>query len=463
MTAMTANSVTTINPATGEELETYPLMSEDEVFEIARQSKQAQEEWADSSLVHRTSCLEALADYLANHEDRFAKLISQEMGKPVKAARAEIGKCGHCALVYAQHLERWLTEEEIPEGDGKKHRVAFEPLGLVLAVMPWNFPFWQAMRCAIPAIAAGNGVLLKHASNVTGSALAIEECFRQAEFEQNLFRSVVCSHDTIAALVERPEVQGLSLTGSTPAGRRIGELAGRNLKRVVLELGGSDPFVVLDDADVEKAAKNAAFARFQNNGQSCICGKRFVVMEPVAKAFAEAFVRETKKLKVGDPMDEETDIGSLVSEDAKADMEAFVADAREKGARILLGGKTPDRPGAFFEPTIVADVAPEMKVVCEEVFGPIAPILVVKSQKEAIQVANDTPFGLGASVWSKDLARCEEVARSIEAGCVFVNSVTKSDPYLPFGGVKDSGIGRELSHWGLREFVNIKGVNVYDA
>jgi succinate-semialdehyde dehydrogenase/glutarate-semialdehyde dehydrogenase len=337
-----------------------------------------------------------------------------------------------------------------------------EPLGVILAVMPWNFPFWQALRFAVPALLAGNAGLLKHAANVPGCALAIEGAFREAGFPPDLFRTILADHDTVAALIEGEIVRGVSLTGSVAAGERVAAIAGRSLKKVVLELGGSDPFIVLDDADLELAARRAVQGRMIVAGQSCVAAKRFIVVRASAEEFTRRFAARMAELVVGDPTDERTDVGPVVSAAALEELAGQLRDSVERGARVVTGGARLPRRGYFFAPTVVTGVRPGMRLADEEVFGPVAPILEVGDEDQAIAVANATVFGLGGSVWTRDLARGERLARRLDAGTTFVNGVVRSDPRMPFGGIKRSGIGRELSHHGLREFVNVKGISIYD-
>lgn len=451
----------TTNPATGEVLGEYETMSRDDVFDVARACHAAFLRWRAQDVSRRAPYLRGLSESLRAGKERYARLITTEMGKPIGESRAEIEKCAWTAEVFADKGSEWLEDESF-EADGKIHVVSYEPLGVILSIMPWNFPFWQALRFAIPTVLAGNVSILKHSNTVPECALAIEEAFRVAGFPENTFRAVIADHATIGELISSDLVQGVSLTGSTSAGMRVGELAGKHLKKVVLELGGSDPFIVLEDADVDVAAKNAAKARSQNAGQSCIAAKRFIVAEGVADAFAQRFADYMSQLVVGDPMDERTQVGPLVNAAAADDMDRMVKDAVQKGARLVAGGKRIDRKGYFFEPTLLTQVSPDMRVVAEESFCPVAPIITVKDEEEAIKVANDSEFGLGVSVWTRDLERGMRVARRIEAGTLFVNAITKSDPRMPFGGIKKSGLGRELSKFGIREFVNVKALNVYE-
>lgn len=452
----------TINPATEEEIAEHELMPKDEVLDAARKSHAAFMQWKDFDISERAPYFRNLAQILRENRERYAKLMTLEMGKPIKQALAEIEKCAWTAEVYADNAEKWLEEETI-HADGKKHIVSFEPLGCILSVMPWNFPFWQALRFGIPTLIAGNVSILKHSNQVPQCALAIEEAFLQAGFPENAFKAVITSHEAVGELVKSDLINGVSLTGSTAAGARVATLAGASLKKVVLELGGSDPFIVLDDADVEFAAKNAVTGRTMNSGQSCIAAKRFIVAKNIADEFSGIFAEETGKLIVDNPMGMKTDVGPLVNKEGLIQIENQVGDAVSKGAIILTGGKRLDRKGYFYKPTVLSNTKSSMKVVTEEVFGPVAPIIVVDNESEAVKIANNSEFGLGASIWTNDENKGLEIAKKIEAGDVFINSIVKSDPRMPFGGIKKSGIGRELSKYGLREFVNIKGINVYDV
>jgi len=453
-------AITTRNPATGRKLRDYPLMTRAEVLGALETAARAQRDWAAQPAAARAGLLVPLAAVLRDGAERYARLMTEEMGKPLAEARAEVEKCAWLCEFYAENAPRWLADEPV-QADGLEHLVVYEPLGVILSIMPWNYPFWQALRFGVPTLAAGNASLLKHASSVTGCGLAIEEAFAAAGFPAGLFRTVVTDHATVAELIGRDEIRGVSLTGSTEVGARVAELAGRHLKKVVLELGGSDPFIVLEDADLEQAARGAVTGRMLCTGQSCIASKRFIVVREVAEAFSRRFAELMAELHVGDPLEERTQVGAIVNEHELAALEEQLAEAVDRGARVLTGGRRLPGPGCFLPPTVVADVSPDMRVAREEVFGPIAPILVVEDEDEAVALANDSDFGLGGSVWTRDLDRGRRVARRIESGAVFVNHFTKSDPRMPFGGVKKSGLGRELARFGLHEFVNIKGINVY--
>jgi len=450
----------TINPATEEVITEYDLMPKEEVIDAAKKSHVIFQEWKQLDISERADYFRRLAQVLRNNKERYAKLMTLEMGKPIKQALTEVEKCAWSAEVYADNAGKWL-EEEIVHADGKKHIVAFEPLGTILSIMPWNFPFWQAFRFGIPTLIAGNVSILKHSNVVPQCALAIEEAFTEAGFPKHVFTTVITNHETVAELISSDLTQGVSLTGSTSAGAKVAELAGKNLKKVVLELGGSDPFIVLDDADVGFAAKSAVSGRTINSGQSCIAAKRFIVTKHVANEFSRIFAEATNALIVDDPMNMKTDVGPLVNKDGLMQIEAQVHDAVSKGAMILAGGKRLERKGYFYKPTVLSNIKNNMKVVTEEVFGPVAPIIIVNDEEEAIKVANNSEYGLGASIWTNDENKGLKIAKRIEAGDVFINAVVKSDPRMPFGGIKKSGIGRELSKYGLREFVNIKGINVY--
>jgi len=451
----------TVNPATEEIIANYETMPPEEVFAIADLSHAAFLEWRELSVAERAPYLVALAAVLRENLEKWARLISVEMGKAISDSRAEIEKCAWMAEVYAERAEGWLQDEPV-EADGLRHIVTFEPLGVIFSIMPWNYPFWQALRFAVPGIVAGNTSLLKHASNVTGCALAIEEAFELAGFPANVFRTIVPDYATASDLIANDVIAGVSLTGSTQVGAKIGENAGRNLKKVVLELGGSDPFIVLEDADIEFTARRAVTGRMVGNGQSCIASKRFIVVEAVADAFTKRFAELMCELKMGDPLADDTEVGAVVNEAALTELLAQLEQSVSLGAEILCGGKRLPGKGFFLEPTVVSKTTPQMRVVAEEVFGPIAPVIVVADEAEAIAVANASEFGLGGSVWTRDVERGVRVARRVDSGMLFVNSITKSDPRLPFGGVKRSGIGRELSKYGLKEFVNVKTINVYE-
>jgi succinate-semialdehyde dehydrogenase/glutarate-semialdehyde dehydrogenase len=415
-------------------------------------------EWRDTPVAERAKYAKKLAAVLRAEKRVYAELMTKEMGKAIKESLAEVEKCAWLSDYYADNAEQFLRPEEI-KTEAKKSYVMYQPLGIVLAIMPWNFPFWQAFRFGVPAVLAGNVALLKHASNVPMTALAIEEAFRKAGFPENVFKTVLIDVPETLRLIDDDLVDGVSLTGSNRAGEEVGAHAGGKIKKLVLELGGSDPYIVLDDADIEKAGRMAANARMINAGQSCIAAKRFIVMEKVADDFTRHFMARLKEMKVGDPMDEATDIGPLARKDIRDGLREQLRDAKAKGGKVMQVDQT-FKKGFFFAPSVVTNTRPNMKVMTEEVFGPIAPIIIVKDEDEAVEVANNTAYGLGAAIWSRDPERAERLARKIESGTVTINDMVKSDPRLPFGGIKKSGVGREMSHHGIKEFVNVKTVVV---
>ncbi|MFY9706089.1 MAG: NAD-dependent succinate-semialdehyde dehydrogenase, partial [Desulfobacterales bacterium] len=415
-------------------------------------------DWKTRTFSERAELMKKAAVVLRDKVGEFARLMALEMGKPVRDGRLEIEKCAWVCDYYAEQAEAILSPEIIAT-DAAKSYVTFQPLGVVLAVMPWNYPFWQVFRFAVPALMAGNAGVLKHSANVPGCALAIEDVFRQAGFPENIFQTLMISGERVEKVIENPLVKAVTLTGSKPAGQAVAAAAGRLLKKSVLELGGSDPYIVLEDADLEAAAAACASSRLLNSGQSCIAAKRFVVVEAVRKTFETLLVDQMRAKKMGDPLEESVEIGPQARFDLRDDLHRQVRQSVEKGARCLLGGKLPDGPGAFYPPTVLTDVHKGMPAYDEETFGPVAAVIGVKDEKEAIRVANDTVFGLGAAVFTRDIARGERIAATaLDAGSCFVNAFVKSDPRLPFGGIKESGYGRELSHYGIKEFVNIKTV-----
>src|SRR5918996_1503389 len=401
-----------------------------------------------------------LATYENVNAEEVSRLVTEEMGKPTRQSLAEIEKCSWVCDYYAEHAEAFLHDEIIPT-EFRKSFVSFEPLGVVACIMPWNFPFWQVMRFAVPALTAGNVGILKHSSICLGSAIKIEQAFMDAGFPENIFQAVVGDYRAGEALVQS-NIDAISVTGSVNTGRRVAELASQDLKKFVLELGGSDPFIVLEDADLNQTAYMATQSRLLNTGQSCIAAKRFIVVKEVADKFTKLFIENTEAEVVGDPMNSKTTVGPLVREGQRQALSVQVRDAKNKGANILTGGNSIDGEGYFFEPTIVGNVKHDMKIVREEVFGPAAPIIVVKNENEAVAEANNSEFGLGASIWTNNIERGTRLGRQIQSGIVSVNEMVKSDPRLPFGGTKYSGIGRELSEFGIREFVNVKSIVVKD-
>jgi succinate-semialdehyde dehydrogenase/glutarate-semialdehyde dehydrogenase len=450
----------TTNPATGEQIATYDEMSADEIGAIVDRAHAAWLDWKQTSFDHRAMLVRKLAGLLREDKERLAALMSQEMGKPIAQARAEVEKCAIGCDHYAEHAERDLAPE-IKETDASKSYVAYRPLGVVLAIMPWNYPFWQVLRFAAPALMAGNAAVLKHAANVTGCALAVEELIQRAGFPDGLFRTLRVKSSNVDPIIAHPHIAAITLTGSTAAGQAVAATAGAHVKRTVLELGGSDPYLILEDADIDKAVAACAQGRLQNTGQSCIAAKRFVVVEPVREVFQQKLIEAFKGYQLGDPMQDDSDLGPMARTDLRDGLHEQVKQSVERGAEVLLGGQIPESPGAFYPPTILANVVPGMPAYDEEMFGPVAAIIAAKDEEDAIRIGNDTIYGLGGAVFTEDIARGEKIAAErIEAGSCFVNAFVKSDPRIPFGGIKASGYGRELSEHGIREFVNIKTVYI---
>jgi succinate-semialdehyde dehydrogenase/glutarate-semialdehyde dehydrogenase len=450
-------AIETLNPATGELLERFTEWSTAQIAEAIATTHQAATEWRAVPIGERARLMRRAAAVLRAGTEEYARTMTVEMGKPLREARAEVEKCAWVCDYYADTAADHLAIEPA-QSDGRKAYVRFDPLGVVLAVMPWNFPFWQVFRFAAPALMAGNGGLLKHASNVPRCALAIEQVFRTAGFPADLFRTLMIGAGAVAGVIEDPQVAAVTLTGSEPAGRQVAATAGKVLKKSVLELGGSDPFVVLADAELETCCAVATTARCLNSGQSCIAAKRFIVVRERLDEFLERFQAKMAALVVGDPADEATQVGPLARVDLRDELHDQVTRSLAAGARLVIGGQVPAGPGAFYPPTILADVAPGQPAYDEELFGPVAAVIAAADEGDAIRIANDTPFGLGASLWTADTARGERLAARIDAGAVFINGMVKSDPRLPFGGIKASGYGRELARFGIREFVNVKTV-----
>ena len=446
-----------INPATGELIREYPEHDEQEVADRLAQAERAFGSWRRFSFEERARLLSAAADRLREDSDRLSRLMTEEMGKTLAAAESEVDKCAWVCDFYAENAARFLAPETAAT-DAAKSFVRYDPIGPVLAIMPWNFPLWQFFRFAAPALMAGNVAVLKHAANVPGSALAIEVVFAEAGLPDGVVSALLVSSERAKLLIRHPAVRAVTLTGSDRAGREVAAEAGRCLKKTVLELGGSDPFIVLDDVDPAEAGKQAAKARTINSGQSCIAAKRFIVEEPVADRFEEEFVRAMEGLKVGDPMDRGTDVGPMAREDLLESLDDQVRSTVAAGAELRTGGRRLDGKGWYYAPTVLTGVEPGMAAFDEETFGPVAAVIRARDTAHAIELANRSRFGLGASVWTGDAARGEDLAAEIESGSVFVNGTVKSDPRLPFGGVKASGYGRELAAVGIREFVNIKTV-----
>lgn len=446
-----------INPATGEILESFEEWPAEKTQGVIEEVHVAWQKWRQTIFTRREELMEKCAAALRLNKERYARMMSLEMGKPITEGRGEVEKCASVCDFYAENAARFLAPEPVDSG-GAGAYVAFRPLGTILAVMPWNFPFWQVFRFTAPALMAGNSVVLKHSSNVPRCALAIEEVFRQVGFPENVFRTLLIGSRQVDAVIENDRVKAVTITGSAHAGGKVAAMAGRMLKKSVMELGGSDPFIVLADADIDEAALTAARARCINSGQSCIAAKRFIIEDSVYSAFMERFKKAMESLVVGDPMDEAVQVGPQAREDLMRELQVQVEESVAHGAEVILGGKPLERRGYFYPPTILTGVKPGMRAYHEELFGPVASVITVKDLDQAVEVANDTPFGLGGSVWTRNKRKGEEVAARLEAGVVFVNGLVKSDPRLPFGGVKGSGYGRELSQYGIKEFVNIQTI-----
>jgi succinate-semialdehyde dehydrogenase / glutarate-semialdehyde dehydrogenase len=452
--------IATTNPATGQVEQTFAALTDAEIDSRLQAAADAFRALRQTSFADRAGWMRAAADILEAEQDAIGRMMTTEMGKTLASAKAETAKCAKACRYYADNAERFLADEQVEPGavNATQAYATYQPLGPVLAVMPWNFPLWQAMRFAAPALMAGNVGLLKHASNVPQTALFMQDLFSRAGFPDGSFLTLLIGSDQVERVIADRRVVAATLTGSEGAGRSVAAAAGKHLKKTVLELGGSDAFVVMPSADLERAAKVATTARCQNNGQSCIAAKRFIVHAEVYDAFAEAFTKQMTALVVGDPLDSDTDIGPLATEQGRDDVAEQVADAVAKGGRVLCGGERIDRPGWWYPPTVVTDMTPDMDMYAQEVFGPVAGLYRVSSYDEAIEIANGTDFGLGSNAWTSDEVEQQAFVRDLEAGAVFINGMTTSFNELPFGGVKNSGYGRELSAHGIREFCNIKTV-----
>ena len=452
--------ITAINPSTGETLEKYDAITPDNVVRRLEKAQHAFEDWKKTRFSERGELMKKVSRVLTENKNDYARIMAMEMGKPVAQGRSEIEKCAWVCEYYAEHAENML-QPEIVKTDAQKSYVTFNPLGVILAVMPWNYPFWQVFRHAAPGLTAGNGVVLKHASNVPGCASAIEDIFEKAGFPEGLLQNFLMSSQQVAELIEHPAIAAVTLTGSKAAGRKVAKKAGKMLKKSLLELGGSDPYLILKDADLEKTVEACVAGRLLNSGQSCIAAKRFVVVEAVRSQFEQMLVAGMKTKQMGDPFDESVDVGPQARFDLRDALHRQVTQSIEKGAVCLLGGEIPEGPGAFYPPTVLGEVGKGMPAYEEEVFGPVAAVIPVKNEKEAVRAANHSSFGLAAAVFTRDIERGEHIAANyLEAGNCFVNAFVKSDPRLPFGGIKESGYGRELSHYGIKEFVNIKTVYI---
>lgn len=448
---------TSLNPATGQLLQTFASWDSAHLQKALEKAHSAQQGWAQTSFAARSKVLQEVAAHLRTQRDQYALLITQEMGKLLREARAEVEKCAGVCEYYAQHAENFLRDEPV-ESDAGKSYVAHYPLGVLFAIMPWNFPFWQVFRAAAPALMAGNAVALKHAPNMPKCALAIEAVFRDSGLPEGLFTSLMIEVEQAAEAIASPHVHAVTLTGSEAAGRKVAALAGQHLKKCVLELGGSDPFIVLHDADLELALNNAIASRFLNCGQSCIAAKRFILVPQIADEFLREFKSRVEALKLGDPMDDATQIGPMARDDLRDALHHQVMDSIAQGAVAVTGCQPAKREGVFYQPSILDRVMEKTCAWREELFGPVAIVIRASGELDALRIANETRFGLGSSIWSRDTMRAEQLAVQLQAGCTFINGMVKSDPRLPFGGVKTSGYGRELSRLGILEFVNAKTV-----
>lgn len=447
-----------VNPATGKVVHSYKQLAKRDLMPKLKKAETAQLIWKENHIGHRAECLLKAAAILRERKEEWAELMTKEMGKPIAAARSEAEKCAWACEFYAKNAAEFLADEAVST-DASKSYIAYRPLGVVLAVMPWNFPFWQVFRFAAPALMAGNGGLLKHASNVPGCAAAIEEIFEEAGCPEGLFTNLQIPSDMVGQVIRSPIVKAVTLTGSTPAGRSVASIAGEELKKTVLELGGSDPYLILADADLEHAAEVCKNSRMLNNGQSCIAAKRIIVVKEVYDGFLKKFQSKMEAIQMGDPMDEVTELGPMARPDLRDELHKQVVQSIEAGAECILGGKVPEGEGAFYPATILTHVKAGMPAYSEELFGPVAAIIKAEDEEDAIRIANDTSFGLGAAVFTEDADRGERIAKEkFRAGSCFVNGLVKSDPRLPFGGIGESGYGRELSHFGIREFVNAKTI-----
>jgi acyl-CoA reductase-like NAD-dependent aldehyde dehydrogenase len=459
-TATTDKILKTINPATEEVLNEYALISKEQLNDKVKRSKDAFLEWK-RDIDKRVDFLYAFAKELRNNKENLAKTATLEMGKAIKESRSEVEKCAWTAEYFADH-GKIFANDEVVNTDARKSIITFQPLGVIGSIMPWNFPYWQGLRFAAPSLLVGNTIVLKPASATMQCGIEIEKTFDKAGVPQGVFQTLVGDSRAAETLIDSNGISAVTFTGSVPVGAKVAQRATSQLKKTVLELGGSDPFIVCEDADIEKASTGAVKGRFINCGQSCIASKRFIVIKKVANEFIEKFVQKTERLKVGDPLSDDTDIGPVVNAKSLENMQGIVNRTMKEGAELLTGGQGIKNKGYFFSPTIFRNVLPSMEIAQEEVFGPIAPIITADDEKEAIRVANDSKFGLGASIWTQNLDKAEALSSMVQSGIVTVNNVVVSDPRVPFGGVKNSGFGRELSRFGMLEFVNIKSVRFYD-
>ena len=455
----TETKLRTVNPATEAILNEYDIMTKEQIDAKVKTSRTAFSEWRND-IDKRVDFLYSFANELRKNLENLAKTATQEMGKAIKESRSEVEKCAW-AIEYFADNGKIFASDEVVNTDARKSIITLEPLGVIGSIMPWNFPYWQALRFAAPSLMAGNTIVLKPASATMQCGIEIERTFNKSGLADGVFQTLIGDSSIAETLIDS-DINAVTFTGSVQVGGKVAQRATSQLKKTVLELGGSDPFIVCEDADLEKASSGAVKGRFINSGQSCIASKRFIVVRKIANEFIEMFVQKTQKLKVGDPMSNETDIGPLVNINSLKNMESLVAQSVEEGAELLTGGERTDSKGFFYPPTVLKNVSPSMRIASEEVFGPIAPVIIAEDEKEAMKVANDSKYGLGASIWTQDLDKAERMSRAVESGIVTVNNVVISDPRVPFGGIKNSGFGRELSKYGMLEFVNIKSIRFYD-
>ena len=455
----TETKLRTVNPTTGAILNEYDIMTKEQINAKVKTSRTAFSEWRND-IDKRVDFLYSFANELRKNLENLAKTATREMGKAIKESRSEVEKCAW-AIEYFADNGKIFASDEVVNTDARKSIITFEPIGVIGSIMPWNFPYWQALRFAAPSLMVGNTIVLKPASATMQCGIEIERTFNKSGLANGVFQTLI-GDSSIAEILIDSDINAVTFTGSVQVGGKVAQRATSQLKKTVLELGGSDPFIVCEDADLEKASSGAVKGRFINSGQSCIASKRFIVVRKIANEFIEMFVQKTKKLKVGDPMSNETDIGPLVNINSLKNMESLVAQSVKEGAELLTGGERTGSKGFFYPPTVLKNVSPNMRIASEEVFGPIAPVIIAEDEKEAMKVANDSKYGLGASIWTQDLDKAERMSRAIESGIVTVNNVVISDPRVPFGGIKNSGFGRELSKYGMLEFVNIKSIRFYD-
>ena len=455
----TEGKLVTVNPTSGQILNEYENMTKENINELVRRAREAFSDWK-KDIQKRADSLYAFADEIRKNKENLAVTATREMGKAIKESRSEIDKCAWTIEYYADN-GKIFTSDEIVNTDARKSVIIFEPIGVIGSIMPWNFPYWQALRFAAPSLMAGNTIVLKPASATMQCGIEIEKAFINAGIPRGIFQTMIGDSSTAETLIDS-EINAVTFTGSVQVGGKVAQRATSQLKKTVLELGGSDPFIVCEDADIEKASTGAVKGRFINCGQSCIASKRFIITKKIAGEFIEKFVSKTEKLRVGDPLLDDTDIGPLVNSKSLNNIENIVSKSIKEGAEVATGGERSNSNGFFYRPTIMKKVSPKMEVASEEVFGPIAPVITVEEERDAIKVANNSKYGLGASIWTQDLEKAEKLSRAIESGIVTVNNVVISDPRVPFGGIKNSGFGRELSRYGMLEFVNVKSIRFYD-